>query len=146
MTREGHARDPLVDIMRAVAMLGVVVGHWMVTAVVSAPGGVFAGLDVGSPLRWFWQLVPLSWVLQTLGLFFFAGGFAGATSLAASVRRGERTLVWFGTRVRRLVVAVAVVVVGWVAVLALLSWFGLSSDTAGVVRHLVFSPLWFLGV
>ncbi|MQA12302.1 MAG: acyltransferase [Pseudonocardiaceae bacterium] len=128
------------------AIAGIVSGHWLVTATVAAPGGTLAGLDVDSPLRHLPELVPVSWLLQTLGLFFFAGGFAAAVSHARGRLRGERPASWFGARVRRLAVAVAVVLLGWVAVWIVLSGFGLSAGTAATVRNLVTSPLWFLAV
>lgn len=124
-------RDPVVDLVRAVAVVGVIAGHWLVTAVVATPDG----LVVDSPLRWSPDLTPLSWVLQTLGLFFFAGGFAAARS---------RTGWW--RKVVALAVPVALVLVCWALVLTGLVLRGTSPDTASLVVHLVTSPLWFLGV
>ncbi|RZQ65663.1 acyltransferase family protein [Amycolatopsis suaedae] len=133
------SRDPFVDAVRAVAMTGVVAGHWLVTAVVVVPGG----LDVDSPLRHHPQLVPLSWLLQTLGLFFFAGGFGAAVSRG---RSGESYGRWFGTRLRRLAVAVAVVLAAWAAVLGIGAAAGMPGDTVSTAAGLVTSPLWFLAV
>lgn len=124
-------RDPVVDLVRAVAVVGVIAGHWLVTAIVATP----RGLVVDSPLRWSPDLTPLSWVLQTLGLFFFAGGFAAARS---------RTGWW--RRVWALAVPVALVLACWALTLTGLVARGLPTDTASLVVHLVTSPLWFLGV
>nr|WP_180214536.1 hypothetical protein [Phytohabitans suffuscus] len=70
-------RDRAIDTVRAVAIAGVVLGHWLVTGLVLGPGG---GLDQASPLRALPSFAPVTWVLQTLGLFFFAGGYAAARS------------------------------------------------------------------
>jgi peptidoglycan/LPS O-acetylase OafA/YrhL len=124
-------RDPVIDVLRGVAVLGVITGHWLVTALVTGPNG----LVVDSPLRWLPGFTPLSWVLQTLGLFFFAGGFAAARS-----RSG-----WW-RKVRRLAVPVAVVVACWALVLAGFVLRGMPQETISTIIHLVVTPLWFLGV
>jgi hypothetical protein len=124
-------RDPAVDAVRAVAIVGVITGHWLVTAVVAGSDG----LVVDSPLRWSPGLAPLSWVLQTLGLFFFAGGFGAARS---------QTGWWH--KVRRLVVPVAVLLSCWALVLAGMVLRGMPQATVSTVIHLVTTPLWFLGV
>ncbi|MCE7003455.1 acyltransferase family protein [Kibdelosporangium philippinense] len=121
-------RDPAVDLIRAVAVVGVIAGHWLVTALVAGPDG----LTVQSPLRWMPDLAPVSWLLQTLGLFFFAGGFAAARS---------KTGLWH--KVRRLAIPVAIVLLVWGLVIAAST---MPRATASSVIHLVVSPLWFLGV
>ncbi len=63
-------RDRSVDALRAAAILGVVLGHWLVTALV-ADGG---GLHAASPLRDMPWLAPVSWLFQTLAVFFLVGG------------------------------------------------------------------------
>ncbi|WP_352243611.1 acyltransferase family protein [Lentzea sp. NBRC 105346] len=124
-------RNPFVDGVRFVAVVGVVLGHWLVTAFVQ--GG--DGLSVDSPLRWMPGLVPLTWVLQTLGLFFFVGGFASARS---------ETPWW--VRLRQLVVPVVVLLGCWVLVFAGLAVRGISQQTVMAVGYIVTTPLWFLGV
>ncbi|MFF9811785.1 acyltransferase, partial [Streptomyces coeruleorubidus] len=59
-------RDRSVDALRAFAILGVVLGHWLVTALV-ADGG---RLRTSSPLAHMPWLAPISWVFQTLAVFF----------------------------------------------------------------------------
>ncbi|MBP2338964.1 hypothetical protein JOF41_005142 [Saccharothrix coeruleofusca] len=121
-------RDPFIDAVRAIAVVGVVLGHWLVTAPVLTGGGI----AVDSPLRWMPGLAPVSWLFQTLGLFFFTGGFAAA-------RAGR-----FAPR--RLVRPVALLLGAWAVVLLGLSARGLPQQTVLTVATLVVSPLWFLGV
>ncbi|RZS29799.1 acyltransferase-like protein [Herbihabitans rhizosphaerae] len=137
-----RTRDPFVDAVRAFAIIGVVCGHWLVTAILPAPGGVAAGFNVDSPLRYLPGMLPLSWVLQTLGLFFFAGGFAAAVSRA----RAPGGLPWWLGKVRKLAVAVVVVLTGWAVACGLWAPFGLSWATVHGVLNQVSSPLWFLAV
>jgi hypothetical protein len=56
------------------AIVGVVTGHWLVTGLVAGPDGV----TTASPLSAMPALAPATWFLQTLGLLFFAGGYAAA--------------------------------------------------------------------
>lgn len=138
------AREPLIDVVRALAMVGVVAGHWLVTVVAVGPGGPLERLEIQSSLRALPDLTPLSWVLQTLGLFFLAGGYAATVSFG---RASGGFLPWWLTRVRKLAVAVAIVLVAWAVVLGALAWFAdLEWPAADVVINLVTSPLWFLAV
>lgn len=125
-------RDRTVDALRAVAILGVVLGHWLVSAVVSDPyrPAVWHG---ASPLQDRPALIPVSWVLQTLGLFFFAGGYASA--------RARPGLV---ARLARLVRPVAVLAAVWLPALGLLRLSGAPESTRRLVTALLVHPLWFL--
>src|SRR5690242_11103112 len=115
-------RDRAIDGLRALAILGVVVGHWLVMALtVNGPGA----LTVTSPLIHLSGLAPASWVLQMLGLFFLVGGYAGAKSLA----RAESYRGWLRTRLLRLArpVAAATAVLG--LALPLLALAGVPAGT-----------------
>lgn len=92
-------RDRAVDGLRALAILGVVVGHFMVMALAVHPDGA---LRVTSPLIHLPGLAPASWVLQMLGLFFLVGGFSGAKSLERAYARGQSYGSWLRDRVLRL--------------------------------------------
>jgi surface polysaccharide O-acyltransferase-like enzyme len=133
-----RSRDHTVDALRAVAIVGVVLGHWLVTAVVSDPRQA-SELHGESPLSYAGGLAPASWVLQTLGLFFFAGGFAAAKGLA---RRPPGP--WLRTRVERLVRPVLAVAAVWVPAMLLLDAVDAPARTRHLVVSLVTHPLWFL--
>ncbi|MGW7052941.1 acyltransferase family protein [Streptomyces sp. NPDC054887] len=135
-------RDRAVDALRALAILGVVLGHWLVTALTTADGA----LSSTSPLQHMPQLAPISWLLQTLAVFFLVGGHAGATSYLSARARGERYARWLSRRVRRLFRPTAVLVCWWtVAVVAMLV-LGAAVETARTLLKLALSPLWFLVV
>ncbi|GAB3526487.1 acyltransferase family protein [Phytohabitans suffuscus] len=123
-------RDRAIDTVRAVAIAGVVLGHWLVTGLVLGPGG---GLDQASPLRALPSFAPVTWVLQTLGLFFFAGGYAAARSRRPLPRR-----------LARLAVPVAGFGALWTLVLLVAAAAGVPGVTLDTVGTLVVSPLWFL--
>lgn len=129
-------RDRTVDALRAVAILGVVVGHWLVSAVVSDPHQTSA-LHGESPLAYAPQLAPVSWLLQTLGPFFFAAGYAAA---AGGARR--RVPGRWGTRLWRLARPVMLLLAVWVPAVVLAA--GVPDVTRHVILSLITHPLWFL--
>jgi peptidoglycan/LPS O-acetylase OafA/YrhL len=135
-------RDRAVDALRAAAVLGVVLGHWLVTALVSDG----RTLRTASPLQHMPWLAPLSWMLQTFAVFFLVGGHVATRGHATARARGVPYHQWLTGRLTRLFKPVAAVLGLWtVAALALL----LSGAEYGTVRTLVklaLAPLWFLVV
>ena len=133
-------RDRAVDALRALAIAGVIGGHWLVTALVpsSSHGGTV--LSDNSPLASMPALAPLSWVFQTLAVFFLVGGY----SAARSYRGGY--LAWLGKRLMRLARPVAALVAVWIPVTIGMLLAGVPGTTIHTVLFLVISPLWFLGV
>ena len=139
------SRDRTVDALRALAIAGVILGHWLVTALVPAGGG----LHDRSPLATMPALAPLSWLFQTLAVFFFVGGYAAARSLASASRgraAGGGYWAWLGQRMARLGRPVAVLAAVWVPVTAGMALAGVPLGAMHTVLFLVLSPLWFLGV
>jgi len=132
-------RDRAVDALRALAIAGVILGHWMVTALVVAHARHGAGLRDESPLAALPVLTPLSWVFQTLAIFFLVGGYSAAKSL-----RGGYS-PWLHRRLARLSRPVAFLVATWALVAVGLIAAGVPWSTLRVLLTLVLDPLWFLG-
>ncbi|WP_243719394.1 acyltransferase [Actinomadura sp. KC06] len=137
---DSSPRDLAVDALRAFAILGVVLGHWLVTAFVS--DGSREHLRVTSPLKTMPDLTPISWVLQTLAVFFLVGGYAAAKGLRPGLPWGPR----LRRRLARFARPVPVLLLAWLPAAALLRWAGFSADGVRTLIELVISPLWFLGV
>ncbi|WP_405407351.1 acyltransferase [Streptomyces decoyicus] len=135
-------RDRGVDALRALAILGVVLGHWLVTALVADSGAV----HVASPLHHMPQLTPVSWVFQTLAVFFLVGGRVAARSCAATRARGGTYGRWLRARTARLLRPVAAVLVVWSVVAGALLASGAGLETVRTLGKLALSPLWFLVV
>ena len=135
-------RDRAVDALRALAIAGVIGGHWLVTALVLGPGSGHGGpvLSDNSPLASMPWLTPLSWVFQTLAVFFLVGGYSAA--------RGYRGgyLPWLRKRLIRLARPVAALVAVWIPVTVGMCLAGVPAATVHTILFLVISPLWFLGV
>jgi Acyltransferase family len=137
-------RDRAVDALRALAIAGVIGGHWLVTSLVlgsshsAGHGGTVVHDD--SPLASMPWLTPLSWVFQTLAVFFLVGGY----SAARSYRGGY--LPWLRKRMTRLARPIAALAAVWIPVTAGMYLAGVPSATIKTLLFLVYSPLWFLGV
>ncbi|MFE2275815.1 acyltransferase [Streptomyces sp. NPDC059454] len=133
-------RDRAVDALRAGAVLGVVLGHWLVTALV-ADGRT---LRTASPLQHLPWLAPVSWTFQTLAVFFLVGGHVATRGYASSRARGVPYRRWLHGRLARLFKPVAAVLLLWTAVTAVLLLSGAEYATVRTLVKLALSPLWFL--
>ncbi|MEV5691895.1 acyltransferase family protein [Micromonospora globbae] len=131
-------RDPAIDALRGYAVAGVVLGHWLVTGLVLTSDGALAQ---ASPLAAMPALAPATWLLQTLGLFFFTAGYASARS-AARHRGGPGR--WLAHRLRRLVLPTVALLGTGAALLLAATVAGAPDDTLAVALDLAASPLWFL--
>ncbi|WP_407564025.1 acyltransferase family protein [Streptomyces sp. 184] len=134
------ARDRGIDALRALAILGVVFGHWLVTALVVDSGTVRAA----SPLHYLPALAPVSWVLQTLAVFFFVGGYVAARGHASARAAGTGRARWLRARLARLFRPVGAVLAVWAVVLGVLLASGVGYATVRALGKLALSPLWFL--
>lgn len=134
-------RDRAVDALRALAVAGVVLGHWLVTALVDHGGGRLAA---DSPLRHMPYLAPISWVFQTLAVFFLVGGYSAARSWASAHDRDDSYGTWIRQRLRRLFAPVGLLLAVWVAGLGTVVALGTPYETVRTLITLVLSPLWFL--
>jgi acyltransferase-like protein len=150
-------RDRSIDAARAAAIVGVVAGHWLVTGLVPGPDGV----ATASPLTAMPALAPAGWLLQTLGLLFFAGGYAAArrgrtsppdpdrgarrepASTSHTDRDAHRTP---GPRrgLGRLARPVLVLLAGLGLTLLAGAALGVPATTLRTIARLTASPLWFL--
>ena len=133
-------RDRVVDALRALAIVGVIGGHWLVTALVPGSGSDGPALHDTSPLASMPALAPVSWIFQTLALFFLVGGYSAA--------RGYRGgyLGWLRKRLARLGRPVVVLAAVWVPVTAGLFLAGCPLRIVHTLLTLVVDPLWFVGV
>jgi hypothetical protein len=139
-----QSRDRSIDAARAYAIAGVVAGHWLVTGLVPGPDGI----SVASPLTALPATAPVSWLLQTLGLFFFTGGYAAArrhrraqphhASPPGRSRPGRRG------GIIRLLRAVLVLLTGLGVVTLAGAALGVPATTLHTIVSLTVSPLWFL--
>jgi hypothetical protein len=120
----------------------VVLGHWLVTALVAEDGG----LHTASPLQHMPWLAPVSWLFQTLAVFFLVGGHVATRGLAAARTRGDTYATWLRVRLTRLLRPVAALLSLWSVTAVTLLLTGAPLPTVHTLLKLALSPLWFLVV
>ncbi|TXS12585.1 MULTISPECIES: acyltransferase family protein [Streptomyces] len=133
-------RDRAVDGLRALALLAVPAGHWLLGGFTRDGDGA---LHNASPLSAFGGFAPVSWVLQMLGVFFLVGGYASVLSYH---RRPSTGGAWLRARMVRLGRPVLGVTAVWALMIPVLYAAGVPEDTLRTGAKLVIQPLWFVGV
>jgi peptidoglycan/LPS O-acetylase OafA/YrhL len=134
-------RERYLDLLRAVAIIAVVYGHWLITAVEYAPDGRLVGRSALVDLAWG---RPVDWLLQVIPIFFLVGGYANAASLTSRLRRGGTRVDWLLDRSGRLLPATTVLLVVLAAAAGLATTLGAEPDRVRTVVWLTTVPLWFL--
>jgi peptidoglycan/LPS O-acetylase OafA/YrhL len=143
-------RNRYVDFLRALSILAVVIGHWLVAAPYMKDGAVEGGHLLG--------LIPwtqwLTWGFQVMPIFFLVGGFSNGTSWAATQRKacpepGRRSghySDWFGGRVMRLLNPVLPLFLIWTLFAAFGTAMGVERKVVAMAAQLALVPVWFLSV
>lgn len=133
-------RNRVVDLLRAGAICVVVLGHWLIAAVVVRDGTLVPGhlLELAS-----WTH-PLTWVFQVMPVFFLVGGYANALSWRSARTRGLPYAGWLRARLRRLLVPVVPLLVVWLVATSLADASGVSTATLRTASQVALVPTWFL--
>jgi fucose 4-O-acetylase-like acetyltransferase len=135
-------RDRYVDLLRAVAILVVVLGHWL-TSAVTVTDGRLGGVNALYVVPW---AQPLTWLFQVMPVFFLVGGYANAASLAKHRQEGGTSAAWVRSRALRLLRPTAVVVVVLVVGYAVARALGADPRVTRTAVWLAGIGLWFLVV
>lgn len=135
-------RERHLDLLRAVAIIAVVLGHWLAIVVV-AHGGRLTGYSALAALTW---AHPVTWLFQVMPVFFLVGGFANAASLASYRRTvgSGAAAGWLLERSARLVRPVTALLLVSSTTAGLARWLGSDPDLIGAAVWLATLPLWFL--
>ena len=135
-----QTRNRVVDALRALAITVVVIGHWLVAAVVVRDGELVpnAVLDIAS-----WSH-PLTWVFQVMPVFFFVGGYANALSWRAARRDGRPYADWVRARLVRLGAPVVPLLVTWLVLASTAYTLGVPWSTLRLASQVALVPTWFL--
>jgi surface polysaccharide O-acyltransferase-like enzyme len=135
-------RDRYADLIRMLAILVVVYGHWIAAVVLVRDGELVATqLLVVEP----WTRVA-TWVVQVMPLFFLVGGRVNAGSLARARDRGQTATTWVRKRSRRLLRPLLALLAVWVPMGPVLVGLGVSPALAEEATEAALLPLWFLVV
>lgn len=135
-------RNRVVDFYRAVAIGVVVLGHWLMAAVIVRDGEIAMSNTL--------DLVPsihgLTWLLQVMPLFFFVGGYANATSWRSAQAKGVTWATWQRARLRRLMTPVLPLLIAWLGICLIGVSRGIPTDTLRAASQHALVPTWFLAV
>lgn len=134
-------RNRVVDLLRAAAILVVVLGHWLMAAVYFDDGGKLHRGDLLEIADW---TQPLTWVLQVMPVFFLVGGYSNALSWRSARRRGEQYGGWLRARLRRLVLPVLPLMVFWAVLAPAAHAAGVDADLLRIASRASLVPTWFM--
>lgn len=135
-------RNRAVDFLRAVSIIVVVLGHWMM----AAPWVDSDGSHMGHMLTWAPITHFITWTFQVMPIFFFVGGYSNGITWDAAERDGISYREWLYARLRRLLKPVLVLacfwpLAGWIAFQA-----GVPAVYIEVGSEVALVPVWFLAV
>ncbi|MEV4483329.1 acyltransferase family protein [Micromonospora coxensis] len=139
--RTPAGRERYVDLLRAVAIAMVVIGHWTVTVIGEDATGRPTGRSALPELPWAY---PLTWVAQVMPVFFLVGGFANAASLTARRDRGGDAAGWLLDRAARLLRPTTALLLVLAGAAAVASLAGVDATLVRTVVWFATVPLWFL--
>lgn len=140
--RTPESRNRYVDFLRALSILAVVAGHWLISAPYFLGGEpAYAHLlDLEPWTRW------LTWLFQVMPVFFFVGGFSNSVSWGSAKRKGLDYSAWFDGRIRRLIGPVLPLVLAWGIMVAVAHANGVGSTMIRIGSQVALVPVWFLAV
>lgn len=142
LARETPAeRERYLDLLRALAIAAVVLGHWLITVIDYDRAGRLTGRSALVDLP---EGRPGTWLFQVMPIFFLVGGYANAASLSSHRRRGERAIDWLLDRSGRLLrpTTTLILVLACAALVARL--VGVDAERVRPVIWFATIPLWFL--
>jgi surface polysaccharide O-acyltransferase-like enzyme len=135
-------RNRYVDFLRAISILVVVSGHWLVAALYYDDGSLSpaALMEIQPDTRW------LTWIFQVMPIFFIVGGYANAVSIQSARRRGTDYAGWLAARLSRLVTPTLILLIAWAALAAILHFSGVSGRVLQLASRAALIPTWFLAI
>ena len=140
--RTPDTRNRYVDFLRAVSILAVISGHWLMAAPWVSGGGV----RLSNLLEYRSWTHFLTWVFQVMPVFFLVGGYSNGVSWKAAVRDGKSYADWLNGRLQRLLGPVMPLLVVWVV----LGAAGTAAQVEPVLlragSQMALVPIWFLAV
>jgi peptidoglycan/LPS O-acetylase OafA/YrhL len=135
-------RNRYVDFLRAISILVVVTGHWMIAAFHYQDGSLAPSdlLEFQPKTQW------LTWLFQVMPIFFIVGGYANAVSLESARRREIPYAGWLAARLHRLVTPLLVLILVWAGLAAVLHFWGVGGMVIRVASRAALIPIWFLAI
>lgn len=135
-------RNRYVDLLRALSIAIVVLGHWIMAA---------PSWHEGSPqLDHLFALEPwtrwLTWVFQVMPVFFFVGGYSNGISWDGAQKKGISYAAWLESRLRRLLGPTIPLILLWSCLGILAYGLGIKTSVLQYGSQISLVPVWFLAI
>ncbi|MEV0095012.1 acyltransferase [Streptomyces sp. NPDC050738] len=137
------SRDRYLDFLRAWAIVLVVLGHWLITALVRAPGGEITAPELLATVHWT-QWLTLGF--QIMPLFFLAGGHAAGGSWSRTREADGTAAGWVRRRALRLLLPACAYSGLVLLAVGVCSAVGVDAGTLALVGWAMAMQFWFLPV
>lgn len=138
----GDGRDRVIDLLRLVSIALVIVGHWLVAAVLLRDGELITTQVIAIVP----ETRPLTWLFQVMPVFFAVGGAVNRGSWERARDAGRTWTEWLEGRARRLLVPLVPLLLLWTAVVVAADLAGFADDLLAEAVRAALLPLWFLAV
>ncbi|MHA7818669.1 MAG: acyltransferase family protein [Erythrobacter sp.] len=141
-------RNRWVDFLRAVSIMAVVIGHWLMAGLFVDEAGELQRGDLLSVSEWaHW----LTWGFQVMPVFFLVGGYSNGVSWEATLRKAQpgsegKYRDWLASRVQRLITPVFPVLMLWAVLAVVMTQAGLDRAQIRMATEAALIPVWFLAV
>ncbi|MEY9927493.1 fucose 4-O-acetylase-like acetyltransferase [Catenulispora sp. GP43] len=136
------ARNRYADLLRVLAISGVVYGHWLLVSVTYQHGRL-SGVDAIDYIGWGrW----VTWGMQVMPVFFLVGGYVNAGSWSKHHAEGEDWTRWVRDRVMRLLWPTAVYIAVALVAVVIARAAAVPSAELAEIAWLMALHLWFLPV
>jgi len=135
-------RNRYVDLLRALSIAAVVLGHWIMAAPYFQSGvpSMDHLLEIQPWSRW------LTWIFQVMPVFFFVGGFSNGVSWDGAQQKGVAYSSWLESRMRRLLGPVIPLVVLWGILGVIGSVTNVHPKFIEIGSQVSLVPVWFLAI
>ncbi|GIJ80597.1 Acyltransferase family protein [Micromonospora phaseoli] len=139
--RTPAGRERYLDLLRALAIVLVILGHWTIAVVYYDEHGRPDGHSALTAIPWAY---PLTWAVQVMPVFFLVGGYANAASLATHRGRGGDAAGWLLGRSARLLRPTTALILVLAAGALIARLAGAEPSQVRPVVWFATIPLWFL--
>lgn len=137
-----ESRNRYVDFLRALSILAVVLGHWLMSGASTANGSV----EFGNLLAIQSWTHRLTLVFQVMPIFFFVGGYANGVAWEAALRKGVPYGQWLSGRLQRLLSPALPLLAAWLVLTLAAVALGADPAQVGAASQAALVPTWFLAV
>ena len=135
-------RNRYVDLLRAVSIMIVVIGHWTIATAWYVDGDLTPGHLLKSHPQTQW----LTWLFQVMPIFFIVGGYSNAVSLESAKRKGIGYAGWLAARLHRLVSPLLLLLVVWAATAVAMKLVDTRPAVVQFTSQAALIPTWFLAI